>query len=763
VNSFSNLVIRFRVPVIAVTLVVTLALGYFIKDVRVNSDILSYLPKNDPAVQLNEHVGELFGGTQLAVVALETQDVFTASCLAHVAELTAGIGTIEGVASVTSLADVIDIRKSDGSLDVGRLLEPGAQPRTPEALAALRASVLSNDLYRGRLVSADGKATLIVARLEEAADKSIVAAEIRRTVERANLPERVYYAGLPFQLIEINGLVVKDMTRLIPIAALLIVLSLLVSFRSIRGVALPLVSVGISTVWVVGVMALLRVPFSLITNVIPVVLMATGSAYGIHVVSAFNETTGTANRGAASRATLRAVAVPVALAALTTLAGFLSFLFGSYLGMIREFGVFSALGILFALVVSLTFVPAVLSFLPARQPRKARSAEPRLAGGLGRLVLKHNRAIIVAGAVILALCVAGMPFLKREVNILSYFKTGTDIQLAEQMMRQRFGGSITVQVLVQGDIRAPEVLRRMKAMEESLRSRQDLHNVSSIVEIVEAMNDAITDVRAIPDRRDQVDNLWFLLEGDQQISQLVSSDATEALISATIEGLNSRGLADLVRDVGAWATLHSSEACTFQLSGTAPIYQRLDRALASSQIWSLVLATAFMFACNLLLLRSLTGALVGLVPIIFTLFVLFGVMGAAGIPLDIATVLIGSISLGMGVDYSIHFLSRYRRELGNGLPHEAALVETLRTTGRAIVINVITVSVGFVALLFGGLIPLQRFGLLIPVTMLSSGAAALTLLPAILLLAPTGATRRAIERARAAAASLRKKLSRVKV
>ena len=778
-KSFSDLVIRFRIPVIAATLAVTLGLGSFIKDTRVNSDILGYLPKNDPAVQLNNHVSELFGGTQLAVIALETGDVFTASCLAHVASLTADIADVEGVASVTSLADVIDIRKSDGGLDVGRLMEPGASPRTTEELAAFRDYVLSRDLYRGRLVSADATATLIVARIDEAADKSQVAAQIRRTVQRAALPERVYYAGLPFQLIEISGLVAKDMIWLIPIAALLIVAALFASFRRLRGVVLPLVSVGISTVWVVGVMALFRVPFSLITNVIPVVLMATGSAYGIHVVSAFKETGQTANRKESSRTALAAVTVPVALAAVTTLAGFLSFLFGSYLGMIREFGIFSALGILFALVVSLTFVPAVLSFLPAERPRKAPrsrtaasapTAGPpvppipsRLAGGLGRLVIRHNRAIIVAGAAILALCVAGMPFLKREVNILSYFKSTTDIHLAEQMMKKRFGGSMAVQVLVRGDIRDPEVLRRMKAMEGHLKGRPDLHNVSSIVEIVEAMNDAITDVRAIPDRRDQVDNLWFLLEGDGQIAQLVDADATEALISATIEGLNSRNLGELVRDVGSWAEELSTTECSFQLSGLAPIYQRLDSALASSQLWSLVLATVFMFACNLLLLRSVTGALVGLMPIVFTLFVLFGVMGAAGIPLDIATVLIGSISLGMGIDYSIHFLSRYRREIAAGRTREEALVETLATTGKAIVINVATVSIGFLALLFGGLIPLQRFGLLIPVTMISSGTAALTLLPAAMLLTPTGATRRIVERLRSAASGLQRRRSHVKV
>jgi predicted RND superfamily exporter protein len=330
-------------------------------------------------------------------------------------------------------------------------------------------------------------------------------------------------------------------------------------------------------------------------------------------------------------------------------------------------------------------------------------------------------------------------------------------------MKQRFGGSITIQVLVRGHIREPGVLREMKSMEGFLREKPDLRNVNSIVEIVETMNDAITDVKAIPDRRDQVDNLWFLLEGDGQIAQMVNSDASEALISATIAGMNSQSLGALVRDVDGWAAAHTSTACSFELTGTGPIYQHLDSALVSSQLWSLLLATAFMFLCNLLMLRSVSGALVGLVPIIFTLFVLFGVMGVTGIPLDIATVLIGSISLGMGIDYSIHFLNRYRHELADGRPQVDALIETLGTTGKAILINVATVSIGFVALAFGGLIPLRRFGLLIPVTMVSSGLAALTLLPAVMFLVPSGATRRAFIRIRAAATALRRKLSRVKV
>lgn len=777
---FSDFVIRFRVPIIVATLLVTAVLGFFITDTKINSDILSYLPRNDLAVKLNAYISERYGGTQLAVVALESDDVFTAEGLARVASLTTTLAGIDGVLSVTSLTDVMDIRAAEGGLEVGRLVEPETAPRTPQEMKRLREYVLGKDMYRGRLVSEDGKATVIVARLDEKADKSLAAKEIRRAVEQMRVPEKVYYAGLPFQLIEIDRLVVDDMIRLIPLAAALIIAALAASFRSVRGVVLPLVAVGISTVWVIGIMALARIPFSVVTNVLPVVLMATGSAYGIHVVSAFNETGAAEDRRAGARAALAGIALPVLLAAVTTMAGFLSFLFGSYLTMIREFGLFASLGILLALIVSLTFVPAVLSFLPAQRPRKPRAASsdapcpavprrgrPGLFGGLGGLVLKHNRAVIVVGAIVLAASIAAMPFLKREVDIISYFRTGTDIRAAEDLMRERFGGSITIQVLVQGDIREPAVLHRMKAMEGFLRGQPGLHNVSSIVEIVEQMNDAMGDGREIPDSRAKVDNLWFLLEGEEQLDRMVSPDAGEAVISATLEKLNSRELDGLVRNIGRYASASSSPECAFQLSGMASTYQKMDSALKSSQIWSLAVAIVFMFACNLYLLRSLSGALIGLTPIVFTLFVLFGVMGATGIPLDIATVLIGSISLGMGIDYSIHFLSRYRREVAEGRERAEALAVTLNTTGKAIFINVATVSIGFLALLIGNLIPVRNFGLLIAVTMVSAGIGALTLLPAVMFLAPNGALRRAAERARTLAASLRLKLklkpSRVRV
>jgi hypothetical protein len=408
--------------------------------------------------------------------------------------------------------------------------------------------------------------------------------------------------------------------------------------------------------------------------------------------------------------------------------------------MIREFGIFSSLGVALALVVSLTFVPAVLSYLspPAaeRLANPASGAGARVFERFGAFVRRRAKIILAVGGAVAAVAIAFLPMVRREVDVLSYFSRRTEIRQAERMMKANFGGSTTVQVLVEGDVQDPRVLAEMKRLEGFLQSRPGVANVHSAVELLEEMSFALVDRRELPETREQAASLFFLLEGEPVLDQLVRPDRQEALIQGTLGNLDYRQLRALIRDTEKYIASLGKGPCGFRLSGTAVIYSRLDSALASSQLWSLLAAVAFMFLCNLLLVRSLAGALIGLVPVTFTLFVLFGVMGAAGIPLDVATVLLGSISMGLGIDYTVHFLSRYRHELGRGSDHHSALQATLNTTGRAILINVVTVSVGFLSLLLGNLVPLRNFGLLIVVTMASSGVGALSLLPSILALGP---------------------------
>ncbi len=728
ITGIAEFIIRRRKVIIILTILITIVSAFFLKDLQINSDILSYLPKDDPLTRLNDYLSEEYGGSQLAIIAIEAEEVMKPEIIRYIHNLTSEFQLIPGIQFVTSLTNVLDIKEEEGWIMIGRLIDQDSLPESEEELLSLKSYLLSKDMFRGRLLSHDGKATIIICRLQESADKAIIAAEIRRRVDSVEFSGKVYFAGLPFQMSEISNLVLRDITVLVPLSALLIILALLISFRSARGMFLPLSTAAIAIIWTLSLMSILKVAFSVISNIIPVVLLAVGSAYSIHVLSKFNE------KNEKPSTALSNVALPVILAAITTMAGFIAFVFSSYFHMIRDFGVFSTLGIFFTLLLSLFFTPAVLSYLPPLKKPPARKKE--MLKQLAQAVSRHSILILACGLLLVLVSFFYISRVEREVDIISYFKSNTDIRMAEDLMKDKFGGSTTIQILAAGDMQEPGVIREVKNMENFLKGHEHIHNVYSIVEIIEQMNWVIDHSKEIPDSREKIGNLWFLLEGEEAIEQLVNQDKSEAVIRATLGNQNSRDIAYIVHSIESYLAENRSAEIEFQLCGSASVYHRVDSAIKQSQRQSLLIAIALIFLVNIFLLGSLHGALIGLIPIVFTLTMLFGFMGLTTIPLDVATVLIGSISIGIGIDYSIHFINRYREEMAISGNAEEALAVTLSTTGRAIATNVATVSLGFIILLFGNFIPLQRFGLLIVVTMISSGTAALTLLPAALLLKP---------------------------
>ena len=734
--------IKHRKIVIFVNVLITLILGYSLTGLKINPDITSYLPKNDPTVKLFDYIGEEYGGNFLIMIALETDDVFNRGTIERINYLTLQFKLVEGVNYVTSLTNVLDIKQVEEGIEIGRLVDEYDLPKTHEELQQLKTYTLSKDLYRGRLISEDAKVTLIICRLNDDVDKIKTAHELKEIVKEANLKEKVYYSGMPFQMMEISEIILNDLKFLIPLIGLLIIISLLLAFHTLRGVVLPILSVSMSTIWTLGIMSILQIPLTVISDIIPVILIAVGSAYSIHVISRFDEDLMTSgDRLKQSKKALAEVGVPVLLAAVTTIAGFMAFVFGSYLSMIREFGIFSSLGILFSLIISVTFIPTMLSILPIKNKKRSpdeitggKTSFTRLMDKIGAFVLKNEKLIIAGGIIIICISIFGIPKIQRRVDMLDYFKPGTSIRLTEEMMQSKFGGSIPIQILVKADIQDPVVLKQMQEMQEFLESQEDVHKPQSVVDLIEEMNDVMGEGKVIPDSKYKVSNLWFLLEGEEIMSQLVNSDKTEAVIQATIGNVNTGMIRELVENVDNYIEKIDTSIIIFTQTGMPSIYQRLDDSIMRSQIQSLFIAIILVLICLFFLLRSFVGGLIGLVPIGFTLLVIFGFMGFTGIPLDIATVLVGSISIGIGIDYSIHFVNRFKKEFQKDKTELEALDKTLETTGKAILINVITVTMGFLVLILAALIPLRRFGILIAITMIGSGFGAITLLPAIILL-----------------------------
>ncbi len=730
-TGLGRLIIKFRILIILVIVCITLFFSYFLKNIKINPDLTSYLPETDPYVRLARYIGDEYGGNLLAIIALETDDVFNRRTIEQISHLTNEFKQVPGVQYVLSLTNILDIKSTEEGMEIVRLIDEYNLPATEEEFRILKEYTLAKDIYKG-IVSRDVRVTLIICRLTRGGME--IARELRKIVENSNLKEKYYFAGLPFQMLDISDLVIKDIKLLIPFIIFMLLIVLWFSYRSFFLVFLPLVTVGISTIWTIGLMSLLKIPLTIISNIMPVILIAVGSAYGIHIISKLQEEKYGVNQSEAISNSLSKVFVPVLLACVTTMIGFVSFIFGSYLTMIREFGIFTALGVFFAFINAIIFIPAVLAVLPAKSMNQKISPKKEVSflTHLARFVLNRRLVIVVISILIVVFFALMIPKIERKVDFLDYFKPDSRIKKTEELIIKEFGGSVPIQILINGDLQDPKVLIELQKLTDFLNTLGEVNNPISILDYIKEMNYAVVGRKEIPDTPEKVANLFFLIEGEEAIAQFINADKTEGVLQATVKGLYTKNSTDMMKQIEDYIKKHNTDYCHFQLTGTAKIYDRLDQSLLRSQSQSLIMAVVLIFICLIFLVGSVPVAIIGLVPIGFTLFIVFGFMGLVKIPLDVATVLVGSVSIGIGIDYTIHFINRLRQELKDNNIKEAILA-TISTTGKPIVINMLTVMSGFLILIFANLIPLENFGILVCLTMFSSGLSALLILPSLIL------------------------------
>ena len=732
-------IFKLRIPIIVITLLITVGLGYFIKDIKINPDVLSYLPEDDNAAALFNSIGKKYGGNDMAIIAIQSDNIFQKDVLQHVKQLTDSIKTIEGIGTVTSITDVIDIKGSDWGIEIGKLIDEYDLPETTEELDSLKQYILSKEMYKGSLISEDATTTLIIAKVvNNESDKMTITRQIKEMATKINMPEKLYYGGLPFMMLESSSIIMHDMLWLGPIALFIIAFILLLSFRTARGVILPLLTVVIAIIWTIGIMSLLKFEITLISNIVPIILLAVGSAYTIHVVNRINEEKDKDRK----KALLKAIAyiiVPVFLASITTMVGFLSFVFGSYLSMIRDFGLFTALGVFFSLLLSVTFAPAIIAIFHRKikgNINKARADKSTIINdflkNLSKTIFKHPKYSFTIWSIILIICAIGIFRVERRVDMIDYFKEGSEIRKTEKLLQNKFSGSMPVYVSVKGNVQSPDVLNAMNKVQIFMEENEYIKQTQSVADLIMEMNDIMGEGKKVPDAEDKIQQLWFLLEGQDIMEQLVSYDLDEGLIQGNISTTDNEALTKFSDDLEQFVDENQTDECKMEITGLPSLYERLDQSIVKSQMNSLILAIILVFIVVAVLLKSPLKGFFAIIPISATLLLLFGFMGFTGIPLDIATVLVGSISIGIGIDYAIHMITHFDEDYKKTKNIQAALEESIKISGRAIVINVLSVSAGFLILLFSNLVPLQRFGLLIAVTMISSGLATLTLMPVVM-------------------------------
>lgn len=734
---------------VGLTAVVTLIAAFFIPKLQFDASIMSMVPQDDPVLEELVAVTEEFGSQELFAVTLRADSVYTPAVLQKIAALERDIAALPGVSQVDSPLNIQMVDSGFFGIDIRPVTT--TVPQTPEEIAAFRTD-FTRTPYAGRLITEDGRGAMLLVQFEpwDEQAKRAVAEEIERIAQSYAGPEEISVVGDLYIFHYTEYAMQRDLMRLVPFVVVVIIAVLYWTFRSLLGVFIPLATVTVSLIWTLGLMAVFEAPISIISMVLPMILMTLGIASGIHILNKYQESLaqGLEKRAALER-TFQEISSPVIMAALTTSAGFAS-LVTAFVEPIREFGIFTAFGVAAAMGLSLTFVPAVLSLV---QPPPARRERSGAGDGLlsaclerlARLALHRGPLVLGVGLGLLAVMIVGGSLIQLESNIVNYFDERTAIRKATATVEEVFGGSMQLAVVFDtgepDGIKDPAVLHKIAQTQEYLNSFSTINHATSIVDVLKLLNQALWDgdpaYYTIPESREAVAQqlLLFTMQGGSGLDSLVSYDYQQAIINAQMKTLDAKQLADVIQAVEEYVERNfgGDPQLSVTVTGTPKVMMRLMDRYVQTQISSIVTSTIGVGLIVILLMGSVTLGLLCLVPLIFTVAVNFGVMGFAGIPLDAVTSIIASLAIGIGIDYAIHYVSRYRLERDGGKSFDQAIMAAGTTAGRGIFYNSAALVVGFLVLVFSRYFrAIAIFGYLMALTMVISSVATLAIIPVFL-------------------------------
>lgn len=634
---------------------------------------------------------------------------------------------------------------------------------TPEGVTELRRIIDDQPLVLGRLISRDHSIAVVAMYVDPMNAREMrswvdsVDAHLEATPPPAGV--EIHIGGLPHLRSQIVANMRADQIMLIPLTLLVCVLLLFLSFRWMPGVLLPIAAVGLTAVMVVGGMAVAHEPINALNNIIPVLLIIIGISDSIHLIGRYWEES---QRGKskldANKAAVRSMAVACLLTSVTTAVGLAS-LVVSRTVMLRHFGVVAALGVLVAYIVTILFLPAVLTWTsaPAGRAEQARHGA-WLEVALMRLtakVLRRPWLIIFGTLAFLGVSAWGATQVEVDHALLDQFDEADPVYTTTRLLEDKLDGVRPLEVMLtataDGRFEDPDVLAAIDEVEawavaqpEVLRAMGPndlLHEAYYLIADDPAVRTerfhSAKQVRALSTllgRRDPNPMSFFLAdEGRRARVQIKVRDVGAVATMALIDELRNHFEAALGTDSGV----------EVNFAGDAYTGSRGQDAVVTDLLKSLATAVIIIFGLLTLLFRSVRLGLLSIPPNLIPLVGTMAYMALRGIPLNVATVIIFSISIGLAVDGTIHVLARFREETSRGMEPSQALVRAARGTGRAIVISSVTLMAGFAVLLMSSFVPVRHFGELIAVTIGGCLLATLIVQPALLKVAGTSRKKRA--------------------
>ncbi len=766
-RSYVEWIVRRRLVVISLALLATVALLVQVRNLKVVIDPDTVLPQQHPYVLATNLVEKVFGSRYVVAIGITPKDgdAFQPEVLAKVQRVTAALvstpGVVKGNVLSLSARKAKNIAGTADGMEVRPLME--TVPQTAQAIDALRRAVRANPAYLNTIVSKDERTVAVIAEFKRPEGKGgfrAIMEKVRPIVDRERDDSvQVAVSGLPVFLDQLEKYS-QRMGFLFPLAVLITGLIHYEAFRTIQGLVLPLVTALLAVIWGLGVMGLGGVPMDVFNSTTPILILAVAAGHAVQILKRYYEEYGRlrqtttlapseANRAAVVESVTR-IGPAMLTAGIVAALGFFSLLVFK-ITTIRTFGVFTGIGIVSALILEMTFIPALRSLLPAPKERESRrERERRVWDRITETIAAwvsgpRRRRIYMGTGLLLVLWVAGATQVVVDNSQKSYFFSGLAFRREDDALNERLGGTNLLYLMIEGKeddvIKEPRVLGAMEAAQRFLDGQPHVGKTLSIVDFIKRMNRAMHGddpaYDRIPDNRDLISQylLLYSMSGEPgDFDSYVDYGYRYANVLIFLKTSSSSYIQGLVDKLQAFLPGQLGDRVTFRIGGGASQGTAINEVMVHGKILNMIQIGAVILVITSLVFRSLLAGILVLVPLILAVLANFGFMGLTGMRLNIATAVISAMAVGIGADYAIYFIYRLREELARGGDEVTAVRTAYTTAGKAILFVASAISGGYAVLLLSyGFYLHMWYAIQIATAMLVSALGALTVLPSLIL------------------------------
>jgi len=727
-----------RLAVLAVLLMLTAALAIPALGVGVEQDNDSMVARDPQRLADYARLRSLFGNDEQLLLSVGYPDLLSAQGVALVGQVTTRVAALDGVAHVWSLANA-------------SYLVPGpwgAEER-PLAEAEDLAAVLDhNPHFEGLLISPDRRTAGVVIEIEHrSGDRDYrrgLIDSLRALKRDYSGRAELHLTGVGVQKNDVARFIERDQSLILPLVVGVLALLLALVFRHPTGVLLPLTATGVSMLWTMGCYGLAGLQLNTITSLLPPVIMVLAVSTSVHLYNGWLKLEGEEReRIPLLAAKVRELFTPCLFTSLTTALGLLS-LSISNVPAVQQFGLFAALGVVFAFLVSMTLVPVWLSF-------QRLVVEPRRRDGFGllrrtleavaRLTFRYPVWVVLLALLLVVVSLAGIPKIRNNTDLVAFLKQDAPLAVDTRHIDQQLGGVNSLEFMLDRHDGHPltrlDDYQRLARFEARLREEPKVSGVLSLLTLLRPLQRAESggDSLVLPDNQDELELLLELLtlSPDQQlVRKFMASDRATTRLSVRLPIIGSQDAVALTWRLQRLADEVFGEG--YRLTPSGSFYQVASdsNGLVSDMLRSFSLSLTLVMLSILVLLRSLRLTLLALIPNLIPILWAVGLMGYAGIDLSTGTAMIGAVVIGLAVDDTIHYLVNYRRVF-SGEPSRAVFATTTGT-GKALTISSLVLALGFWVGCLGSFWPTIYFSLLVGGTLLAALLCDLVVLPAVLVL-----------------------------